>query len=87
MSMREQSEDVRYLAAPTCLDILPHTFWLREQVHYPSLAQLARRFLSIPASSASVERLFSIRGAIIRARRAARTVEALLFHMVRQRDK
>ena len=70
MSMREQSEDVRYLAAPTCPDIRPHTYWLREQAHYPSLAQLARKFLSIPASSASVERLFLICGAIIGARRA-----------------
>jgi len=47
------------------------------------------RFLSIPASSASVERLFSTCGAIIRARRAslsARTVEALLLRMQSNAD-
>ncbi len=80
----EQSEDVRYFATPTCPDIMPESFWRKEATNYPVLAQLARKYLSIPASSASVERLFSVCGAIIRARRArlsARTVEALLFHM------
>ena len=56
---------------------------------YPVLSKLARKYLSIPASSASVERLFSVCGAIIHARRArlsANTVEALLFHMKRCYD-
>jgi len=46
------------------------------------------RYLSIPASLAAVERLFSTCGALIRARRArltAKTVESLLFRMEGQR--
>ena len=47
------------------------------------------RYLSIPASSATVKRLFSRCGAITRARRVrltAKTVEALLFKMENNTD-
>ena len=89
LTAAKQSEDVRYFATPTCPNMMPEEYWVKEAVHYPVLSKLARKYLSIPASSASVERLFSVCGAIIRARRArlsANTVEALLFHMERCYD-
>ena len=61
----------------------PATFWASPLAdNYPTMRHLARKYLSIPATSASVERLFSVAGAIIRARRsslAATTVESLLL--------
>jgi len=49
---------------------------------YPILHRLAKKYLSVPATSASVEGLFTVARAIIRARRsslAAATVESLLL--------
>jgi len=61
----------------------PAAFWASPLADsYPILRRLAKKYLSIPATSASVERLFSVAGAIIRARRsslAAATVESLLL--------
>ena len=57
-------------------------------VQFPRLAKLARTFLSVPASSGSVERLFSVSGAILIARRrhlTAQTVMSLLHHI--EKDK
>jgi len=57
-------------------------FWAKSGDAYPRLIKLARTFLSIPASSGSVERLFSVAGAIVRARRSklsSVTVESLLL--------
>lgn len=85
---QDHTEDVRYLSTPTCPNVMSAAYWLNAQESFPTLAKLARRYLSIPASSACVERLFSVCGAIIRARRArlgAKTVEALLFHMERNK--
>jgi hypothetical protein len=62
-----------------CLDANsnPLLFWRRNEQKYPRLFQLAKVFLSIPASSGSVERLFSIAGSIARARRARLSVGQL----------
>ena len=53
----------RYLAS-SCLPIRtnPATYWKENGNEYPSLAPVARDYLSIPSSSAPVERLFSIAG-------------------------
>ena len=51
---------------------------------YLTWLDLAKKYLIIPATSASVERLFSVVGAIVRARRnrlSASTVESLLLRM------
>jgi hypothetical protein len=37
----------------------PLSWWLQNEVKYPRLAYLARNYLAIPASSATVERIFS----------------------------
>ena len=78
-------EDSVYLMEPVNVtQVNPATFWASPLAdNYPTMRHLARKYLSIPATSASVERLFSVAGAIIRARRsslAATTVESLLLH-------
>jgi hypothetical protein len=47
----------------------PLDWWRGKQDLYPTVAKVARRWLSIPATSASVERLFSRAGAVIDDRR------------------
>jgi len=46
----------------------PLFFWKMQEDPY--LASLARKYLAMPATSASVERLFSVAGSVIRCRRA-----------------
>ena len=65
-----ETEDTQYCNSPTDSDILPEVYWARMSGSYPRLAKLARTLLSIPASSGSVECLFSVSGAIVRARRS-----------------
>ncbi|ODM90229.1 Zinc finger BED domain-containing protein 4 [Orchesella cincta] len=49
----------------------PLVYWKRNEEVFPVLSALAKKYLAVPATSASVERLFSVAGAIIRAWRAA----------------
>jgi hypothetical protein len=44
-------------------------FWLKNEKTWPELAQYAKFLLNIPATSAPVERIFSIGGAILRPSR------------------
>ncbi len=43
-----------------CQDAL--TFWRLNEFKWPELGQVAKKYLGVPASSASVERMFSISG-------------------------
>ena len=45
-------------------------FWLKHKLKFPCLFELCLKFLSIPASSGPVERLFSLAGYINRPHRA-----------------
>ena len=57
-------------------------FWKKNSSEFPALASLAKRILSIPASSASVERVFSQGGIIIRPHRSrmnSKTLSMLTF--------
>ena len=48
----------------------PLVFWKKNSSRFPTLSLLAKQYLAFPATSGSVERLFSVAGAIMRARRA-----------------
>ncbi len=60
----------QYLSEP-CLDddAEPLLYWKSKQAEYPQLADMASKYLSTPASSAPVERIFSIAGKIFRPER------------------
>lgn len=58
-------------------------YWRRNQSKFRKLSALANKYLSVPASSGGVERLFSIAGSLARARRnriTAKTLETLLMY-------
>ena len=61
----------------------PLKWWRAKEKTYPKLAWLARRILAIPATSAASERLFSIVGLLITAKRnrlsGIHTVETMVF--------
>ena len=57
-------------------------WWKKHAARFPYLSQLARRYLAMSATSASVERLFSVAGQVITAKRAnlhPSTVTLLVF--------
>lgn len=53
----------------------PLLFWKINSSRWPTLSGMARKFLAIPASSAGVERIFSLAGWFSRARRASISVD------------
>lgn len=64
-------------------DTDPVQFWTANQTMYPTLSKIALHYVSIPASTGDVERLFSTSGAIIRARRSrllTGTLEKILMY-------
>ena len=78
-----ESEIKDYLKQP-CTDMTsnPLEYWKGQQSNYPVLSTLASRYLTIPASSAPVERLFSIAGKIFRPDRCSmkdQTFERLMM--------
>ena len=73
MYLTEADED------PKC-DIMK--YWDLNSNKFPTLSKLAKTYLALPASSAPVERLFSIAGKIFRAERCLlsdKNFEALMF--------
>ena len=58
------------------------SFWAKNRERFPQLYKLALRVLSVPASSAPVERVFSRGGLIMRPHRARlghKMLESLIF--------
>ena len=58
-------------------DLCPLAFWKDNEYKFPALAAIARKFLSVQASSAACERMFSIAGIIQNAKR--RSMSAAMF--------
>ena len=50
-------------------DVNTREFWLKYQHEWPELAAYAKHLLTVPATSAPVERIFSVGGAILRPAR------------------
>lgn len=78
-----ETEIREYLETPcTSGDSNPLEFWKGHEPSYPILSRLAKRYLSVPASSAPVERIFSIGGKIFgsdRCRLSDKKFEMLMF--------
>ena len=60
-------------SSPTALTIDPLKFWHSRRKEYPLLYDTALRYLSVPASSSPIERVFSHGGIIMRPHRASMT--------------
>ncbi|XP_050990678.1 E3 SUMO-protein ligase ZBED1 [Labeo rohita] len=59
-----------YMMSPTIdSEMDPLTWWQVHQVDFPHLSKLARKYLCIPASSSSSERLFSTSGNVVTCQR------------------
>lgn len=72
----------KYLQDASDPDADPLSFWRQHQQDFPQLTQLAVKYLGVPASSAPVERLFSIAGKVLRPDRCRlkdSTFEQLMF--------
>lgn len=64
----------QYLSQPAIdEDMDPLAFWREHRNQFPTLCKLASKYLSLPASSAPVERLFSIAGKVFRPERCRLT--------------
>ena len=55
----------------------PLLFWSQHQKTLPTLAKLARFYLAVPASSASIERKFSTAGCVDRIKRSSLKISTM----------
>jgi zinc finger BED domain-containing protein 1 (E3 SUMO-protein ligase ZBED1) len=60
-------------AGPTSMD--PIVYWRKMHSVYPHLAELARKYLAVPATSVPCERLFSVAGNTITEKRNRLSLE------------
>ncbi|XP_048857121.1 E3 SUMO-protein ligase ZBED1-like isoform X1 [Brienomyrus brachyistius] len=78
-----EEEMTRYLGSPPLsLSEDPLNWWHVNKVSFPLLSKMAKRYLCIPATSVSAERVFSTAGDIVTAQRSTLTpehVDQLLF--------
>ena len=78
----KETELTKYLKEPAPENVSVLDYWKNKSNMYPVLSHLAKKYLAIPATSAGVERLFSISGSLARARRArlnAKTLEDVIL--------
>lgn len=76
------SAEISKFRANDTIDMNPLEWWRQQEHNYPHLAALAKKFLVIPASSASSERVFSSAGFIVnkyRTRLLSSRVDELVF--------
>jgi len=67
---REYVAFIRQLGEEALLEIDPLDFWAQHGSRFPIIARIAAVILAVPATSADVERLFSITGRILSKYRA-----------------
>ena len=70
---KAKREMARYVADEEVVDwndCSPLEWWARSSYRYPHLAQLAMKYLSIPATSVPSERAFSTAGHIVNEKRS-----------------
>lgn len=79
----ETSEIEKYMREdPIAKSASAFEWWKNNQNKYPVLSQLARKYLTIPATSVPSERIFSSAGDLIRAKRSclsSKNVNMLVF--------
>jgi hypothetical protein len=78
-------EITRYLADSAGPDESALNWWLRNETRYPLVATAARQYLAIPATTAPVERLFSLAGETMDPRRTRLSAEMMEVLVVLQR--
>lgn len=57
-------------------------WWKKHEIFYPRLSVLARKYLAVPASSVSSERIFSLAGQLVnkkRARLSSKNIDTFIF--------
>lgn len=58
-------------------DTDPLSWWKTQEVNFPRIGKLARKYLCIPASSSPSERAFSTGGNVVTCQRASLKPEAV----------
>lgn len=72
----DKTELDRYVEEGVCdRHVNPLDYQKVNSNRYPNLTKLAKKYLAVPATSGGVERVFSIAGALKRARRVRLTPE------------
>jgi len=86
--LNQENEVSNYLnEARLSLNANPLVFWRANAKKYPLLSKIARKVLSVPASSGSIERAFSTAGAISRTRRSKMSMSCLESLLITREDK
>jgi hypothetical protein len=80
---RQRDEIEKYMMIEEVdVNICPFKWWASQASNFPILSELAKKYLAIPATSASSERLFSDAGNVMTVRRTnllPSTFEHLIF--------
>jgi hypothetical protein len=69
------NEFINFSASSERNDQCPLLFWKANEQGFKSLANSAKKYLRVPASSAAVERMFSISGHILSSKRSKMSVK------------
>lgn len=66
-----EQEVGRCIGASQCdTDLTILQWWKKNEISYPGLSVLAKKYLAIPASSVPAERVFSLAGHLVNKKRA-----------------